>query len=990
MNMVWIFTAIINTYHVMRWKYVAVLLVAQVLAIGLFHKTLNSTPVVSTSEKWISPQPTTTISASTTTTNAELHVVILTKDRPHSLHRLLRSLGTPPKTLVDIHHDEHNKGLRSAWLNAWRHPKAPLGIIIEDDIELSPMWHPWLMGAWKVYIGRSDLAGISLQRQSLVPKVPHHDKTIINGNAPFLYRLVGSIGFSPHPDRWKEFMVWCDTHDLATFDPYVPGLITSDWYRVLKKGSMWTQLFIRFCHERNLYTLYITPPNEQTMASHWREKGEHHAGGQGRDYEPAPAIDLVFPTNPTKYGWDGNKESRSIDHVVFTTFRCGECTPLRRMIENNTRTFWSTLVPKNVAFINMDSHHLPRNKYGVPTLKGMYLIAIESYPDALTYTYVNGDIIVDADFFQTIDYVTHHTKKPFLLIGMRYNIKWTVDMSVPINMSRLVQGNVRREYNAEDFFVVSRGAIDWKNLLPVVIGRPAYDNWLVDQVYHNPWITLIDGTQTMTPIHQMDELGSGSWGGKAAHSRTADLNYNIRLCKRRWDHGTVLNAELKTTWMDQPTRMELFETRPTVHIINFFNNGYLDLTKNWVCNMRQFPSVLRRIMFIATDKAGYDGLRSFDDTLQIDFIPFGGSGKLSYGKVEYYRYMQFRTNFILTRLRARNNIWLVEADAVWFKDPSTDVLGSKSDLTLMNDSPPPHRLIQGGFQFIRSTPRTIELWERTKDRLDQTLRKHKSGQDIGDAGSEQLMMNTLLSKIDGLTITWLDPQRFKSGYAYAKRTHEESIILNNWIVGVDNKIKRAKKYGDWFLDNNNRCPINVDNRCYNDYKRTIKHHIDFVPGKSIMMDKESIQWMCKHLKKTFSVLEWGSGGSTLFFSKYVRDWTSIEHDEAWAKKMMRYSPPNVQIHTVPVKWTSLADGDYIAFKEYVEYPKLFNRSYDLVIVDGRARVACAESAIYNNLARHYVLFHDWERSYYKEALKWYTQVTVADKGHRELAVLIKQ
>eukprot|EP01047_Picozoa_sp_COSAG01_P043833 COSAG01_NODE_3918_length_5538_cov_28.353374_3_plen_81_part_00 len=58
-------------------------------------------------------------------------------------------------------------------------------------------------------------------------------------------------------------------------------------------------------------------------------------------------------------------------------------------------------------------------------------------------------------------------------------------------------------------------------------------------------------------------------------------------------------------------------------------------------------------------------------------------------------------------------------------------------------------------------------------------------------------------------------------------------------------------------------------------------------GKTIMMESQSVELMCRQMKSGARVLEWGSGGSTLFFSKYVAAWDTIEHDPTWAQEMVR-------------------------------------------------------------------------------------------------------
>ncbi|GMI55572.1 hypothetical protein ScalyP_jg1492 [Parmales sp. scaly parma] len=265
-------------------------------------------------------------------TKVVFSIIVLTKNRPASLQRLLHSIQATDygndTVSVNIRIDGTNYetqrvaetfewphktvtrtragGLRAAWLGAWTKPKGH-AIILEDDVELSPAWYGWLAKAWKTYGDRDDLAGSSLNRQTLVPQKPSKTMEIVNDHQPFLYKLVGSIGFSPHPKRWQEFLEWVATKDLDTFDAHVEGLVTSDWYKTLDKKSMWTQLFLRFCEERGLYTMYVNLPEGKTLAAHWREKGEHFRGGEGRDFALATTAKGAFPTELVKYGWDGRR-----------------------------------------------------------------------------------------------------------------------------------------------------------------------------------------------------------------------------------------------------------------------------------------------------------------------------------------------------------------------------------------------------------------------------------------------------------------------------------------------------------------------------------------------------------------------------------------------------------------------------------------------------------------------------------------------------------
>ena len=163
---------------------------------------------------------------------------------------------------------------------------------------------------WYSYGKVEDLAGISLQRQTLVPYVTSSAQQFedVNDHKPFLYPLVGSIAFSPHPVVWKNFLTWIESIDLTTFDVSTPGLITSIWWNSLDKRHMWTQHFIYYCLVFDYLTLYLHLPESETAAAHLRAKGAHFANDQGRDFQVAQTLNLnprIFASNAERFDWDG-------------------------------------------------------------------------------------------------------------------------------------------------------------------------------------------------------------------------------------------------------------------------------------------------------------------------------------------------------------------------------------------------------------------------------------------------------------------------------------------------------------------------------------------------------------------------------------------------------------------------------------------------------------------------------------------------------------
>lgn len=148
---------------------------------------------------------------------------------------------------------------------------------------------------------------------------------------------------------------------------------------------------------------------------------------------------------------------------------------------------------------------------------------------------------------------------------------------------------------------------------------------------------------------------------------------------------------------------------------------------------------------------------------------------------------------------------------------------------------------------------------------------------------------------------------------------------------------------------------------------------------------EAIDWLKTYLNSNMHVFEWGAGGSTIFFSNYSKSVTSVEHDLNWYKStsdaIAERSIKNVQLMLCkPTKSTDM-DNLYgssfeqyreMSFYKYVRAIEIFlDNSFDLVAVDGRARVACMEYAKRKIKPGGYLLLDDSERSAYKSGRNKY-------------------
>ena len=101
--------------------------------------------------------------------------------------------------------------------------------------------------------------------------------------------------------------------------------------------------------------------------------------------------------------------------------------------------------------------------------------------------------------------------------------------------------------------------------------------------------------------------------------------------------------------------------------------------------------------------------------------------------------------------------------------------------------------------------------------------------------------------------------------------------------------------------------------------------------------------------KPKSVLEWGCGGSTIYFPKKhdcIEWWYSMEHNLEWVTNLNGHLPKNVTVHYF--------SGDYVINM----ITKRILTFADFIIVDGVSRKACLEYAVEKCKDDALVFLHD--------------------------------
>ena len=158
------------------------------------------------------------------------------------------------------------------------------------------------------------------------------------------------------------------------------------------------------------------------------------------------------------------------------------------------------------------------NSRGLPTLRGLFRVAMAACPRARTYTYLNGDILSMAAFVANVEAVLQFSQD-FLLVGQRTNVPWYAADNAGFDFGTHSDAGTLFQTDAEGYFVITKDAVDWDTVRPFVVRRPGYDNWLVN--YVKVWrkdanVTTVDAAKTLPMLHQTNAAGDFLWGGGSA------------------------------------------------------------------------------------------------------------------------------------------------------------------------------------------------------------------------------------------------------------------------------------------------------------------------------------------------------------------------------------------------------------------------------------------------------------------------------------------
>jgi len=159
------------------------------------------------------------------------------------------------------------------------------------------------------------------------------------------------------------------------------------------------------------------------------------------------------------------------------------------------------------------------------------------------------------------------------------------------------------------------------------------------------------------------------------------------------------------------------------------------------------------------------------------------------------------------------------------------------------------------------------------------------------------------------------------------------------------------------------------------------------------MSSNEIACLQKYLDNATNYFEFGMGGSTVLANNTANiiKITCVESDIRWVNKVEDFcKSPKITTH-VPGFSAGVLGKPLNRFKKITESEKLLwesysktinntNELYDLILVDGRFRVACGLAAHANIKPSGFLLVHDYStRKHYHSIEKFYNKIDEVER-----------
>lgn len=262
--------------------------------------------------------------------------------------------------------------------------------------------------------------------------------------------------------------------------------------------------------------------------------------------------------------------------------------------------------------------------------------------------------------------------------------------------------------------------------------------------------------------------------------------------------------------------------------LTIVTEAFIDTAHSWVCNVDVGGFRPPATVWIAPDEASYEALRKINGSHAIHMRSFKGGRKETgthFNTPGYWLLMLERTRLIRDLLERGVGVFAFETDQIWLRDPIPAVKrlmesGDGVDLVGTLDT---RNQIAGNFLYMAPTLASRRLWREVAKRFSEAY--HTAGMHLRHTAKFQRYIEndqSILTRLvfydaefrqrNSVVFRALDTDRFVDGrwyqgtQFYGRSSTSPTMINNNFLVGIVQKVERAKKFGHWFW-NDGKCDV---------------------------------------------------------------------------------------------------------------------------------------------------------------------------------------
>jgi len=448
--------------------------------------------------------------------------------------------------------------------------------------------------------------------------------------------------------------------------------------------------------------------------------------------------------------------------------------------------------------------------------------------------YLNADIVIFDEFTDVIQRVYRRGRLDAIMVGQRTDVPWTNSTYLDFTTAS-ARAQLRTRVQEEGALYPDKGVeyiVFRKSLLsrlefpPLLLGIDVWDSWWLSECIIQKDLFVIDVTKIVTVMHQGNKAHKakprfGALYNEELAKKKFGVRYRIgRITYAPWylDGSSAANSSLHR---NTSIPVEVMIYRQAARVGNSYvlavmtvNAGYAQLALNWLCWVRR--TGFNNFILLAEDKWTARFFRE-QGLYNIVVSPDAPEKKSAaeYGSIEFQVTMTYRTSFLGRVLNAGVDFMTGDLDSIWLDNPLTQ-LDPHADL---QGQPHKGNKISGGLVAVKATQAGRFFWHKViQCQLVnmQTIQNFLDTKKKFDPSkyTEQECINDLSVIHKGLVVSRLDVLEYPDGRAFfdlhlpQKSAVWPTIIHNNWIVGVEAKTDRFKRWNMWIVTEEGRCMRN--------------------------------------------------------------------------------------------------------------------------------------------------------------------------------------